>query len=68
MTTQPRKIDVSYSYWAHRRQWRVRAWQAPPAGADFGRILSEEFERTEASAKRAAEQLARQYGVEAQRI
>jgi len=57
------RVDVSYSYWSHRRAWRVRAWQAPPPGRDFGRVLSEEFKRTEASAKKAAEALARQYGV-----
>lgn len=62
------KIDVSYSYWGHKRAWRVRAWQAPPAGRDFGRILSEEFKRTEAAAKKAAERLAAQYGVTANRI
>ncbi|TIX28866.1 hypothetical protein [Mesorhizobium sp.] len=61
-------IDVSYSYWSHKRAWRVRAWRAPPPGQDFGRILSEEFKRTEAAAKKAAEQLAAQYGVKAQRI
>lgn len=62
------KIDVSYSYWSHKRSWRVRAWQAPPPGRDFGRILFEEFKRTEAAAKKAAEQMAAQYGVTAQRI
>lgn len=62
------RIDVSYSYWAHKRAWRVRAWRAPAPGQDFGRILSEEFKRTEAAAKKAAEELARRYGVTAARI
>ena len=64
------RIDVSYSYWSHKRAWRVRAWQSPPDHDRFGmgRILSEEFKRTESAAKKAAETLARQFGVTAQRF
>lgn len=67
MTTSPR-ISVAYSYWSHKRAWRVRAWQAPPAGQDFGGVLCECFKRTEAAAKREAARLADQYGVAAERI
>lgn len=60
--TEARKIDVSVFNWG-KRGFRVRAWQTPPAGQDFGRILSETFVKGEARARAAAARLAAQYGV-----
>lgn len=57
------KIDVGYSYWGHRRKWRVRAFLPGADFNSFGRVLAEEWKATERSARNAAERMAREYGV-----
>lgn len=57
------KIDVSMFNYG-RRGWRVRAFMAGPDFNSFGRVLSEEFKKTEASALKAAKEMAARYGVE----